>query len=75
MKRGQSYSRFFHPAKSPRTVKQANGEVRQAKHTKPEGRLVWNSKKNGTFKGNVNKTLKRAQATNALKRRMNAKPA
>lgn len=67
MKRG-SFSKFFHPEKSPRTFKQANGEIRQAKHTKPEGHLVWDSKKNGTFKGNVNEALKKARATNAARR-------
>ena len=50
-----SFAKFFHPEKSPRTIWSINPLthepecVRQAKHEKYRGRIIWNSMRKGTY--------------------------
>lgn len=57
MPREASYSRFFHKEKSPHAVTSITGRTYKPKHAKKEGTLIWNPKKQGSFKGSVQKLI------------------
>lgn len=57
MRRKDHYVKFFHPEKSPRAFVTLMGRSYSPKHSKNQGKLVWDTSKKGTFRGEVRKLM------------------